>query len=75
MASISGQAMNFNTEGCLPQYRFETSTCSRHVRFLTESRDMKDFFATDAATNQGNTITSFFVVVSKQTRQKKNGEP
>jgi hypothetical protein len=36
---------------------------------------MKDFFATDAATNQGNTITSFFVVVSKQTRQKKNGEP
>jgi hypothetical protein len=36
---------------------------------------MKSFFSKDAAVNEGNTVTSFFVVVSKQTRQKENGEP
>jgi 3'-5' exoribonuclease len=36
---------------------------------------MKSFFVKDAAVNEGNTVTSCFVVVSKQTRQKKNGKP
>ncbi len=36
---------------------------------------MKTFYLKDSPANEGNIITSFFVLVSKQTRSKKNGHP
>ena len=36
---------------------------------------MKDFYAKDAASQEGQLVTSFFLVISKQVRIKRNGEP
>src|SRR5689334_13327899 len=36
---------------------------------------MKDFYLCDCSTHENQTITSSFVVASKQIKAKKNGEP
>jgi 3'-5' exoribonuclease len=40
-----------------------------------DMRAMKDFYVRDAAQAENKTITSFFVVASKQVKPKKTGEP